>query len=105
MKDVVRALAINPNTVQKAYRELELRGLSAGKPGAGTFIIRSLSGESLNEHAGLRQQLTRWLEAAGAAGLDRLEAEALFALTTHHFYSELPSGELAEERGNERVKL
>ena len=38
VKEVVSSLAINPNTVLKAYRELEHRGLAAGRPGQGTFV-------------------------------------------------------------------
>ena len=38
VKDVVGSLAINPNTVLKAYRELEHRGIAAGRPGQGTFV-------------------------------------------------------------------
>ena len=40
-------LAINPNTVLKAYRELEIEGLAEGRPGVGTFITRTLAGPSL----------------------------------------------------------
>src|SRR5262249_61276907 len=44
VKDVVESLAINPNTVLKAYRELEHRGLAAGRPGLGTFVLAALGG-------------------------------------------------------------
>ena len=44
VRDVARELAINPNTVLKAYRELELEGLVDGRPGQGTFVLRSLAG-------------------------------------------------------------
>ena len=47
VKEVVAAVAINPNTVLKAYRELEHDGLAEGRPGVGTFITRSLAGSSL----------------------------------------------------------
>jgi GntR family transcriptional regulator len=42
VKDAVQSLAINPNTVLKAYRELEHRGLAVGRPGQGTFIDGTL---------------------------------------------------------------
>src|SRR5580700_6768176 len=43
VRDVVASLAINPNTVLKAYRNLELKGLAAGRPGQGTFVLATLS--------------------------------------------------------------
>src|ERR671912_2087224 len=60
VKEVVARLAINPNTVLKAYRELEHEGLVAARPGIGTFVTRSLVGASLAAHAPLRRDLERW---------------------------------------------
>lgn len=81
VKDVVASLAINPNTVLKAYRELEHEGLVAARPGVGTFVTRSLAGASLAAHAPLRRDLQRWLTKARAAGLDDESIEALFTTT------------------------
>ncbi len=78
VKEVVGHLAINPNTVLKAYRELEHEGLVSARPGVGTFIIRTLSDESLPAHAPLRRELQRWLVKARRAGLDDESIEALF---------------------------
>jgi GntR family transcriptional regulator len=78
VKDVVARLAINPNTVLKAYRELEHDGLVAARPGIGTFVTRTLSDESLAAHAGLRRELLRWFANARRAGLDEESIEALF---------------------------
>jgi GntR family transcriptional regulator len=78
VKEVVAALAINPNTVLKAYKELEHLGLVAARPGVGTFVIRTLSGDSLAAHGPLRHDLKRWLEKARHAGLDEESIEALF---------------------------
>jgi GntR family transcriptional regulator len=78
VKDVVGSLAINPNTVLKAYRELEYQGLVAARPGVGTFITQTLSDESLKAHAALRRALSRWLARARSAGLDDESIEALF---------------------------
>ena len=47
VKDVAAGLAINPNTVLKAYRELEYEGLVAARPGIGTFVTGTLDGLSL----------------------------------------------------------
>src|SRR5258708_9291242 len=47
VKEVVARLAINPNTVLKAYRQLEYEGLAAARPGIGTFVTATLNGGSL----------------------------------------------------------
>jgi GntR family transcriptional regulator len=81
IKDVVAGLAINPNTVLKAYRELEYEGLVAARPGIGTFVTGTLDGGPLAAHRPLRRDLQRWLAAARRAGLDDESIEALFAST------------------------
>jgi|ERR1022692_1927901 GntR family transcriptional regulator len=81
VKDVVARLAINPNTVLKAYRELEYEGLAAARPGVGTFVTGTLSDASLAAHGPLRQDLLRWLARARRAGLDDESIEALFQNT------------------------
>src|SRR5579863_2799452 len=78
VKDVVERLAINPNTVLKAYKELEHSGLVAARPGVGTFVIKTLSDASLAAHGPLRQDLNRWFAKARRAGLDDESIEALF---------------------------
>jgi GntR family transcriptional regulator len=78
VKEVVAATAINPNTVLKAYRELEHEGLAEGRPGVGTFVTRSLAGSSLAAHRALRKELDRWLAKARTAGLDDDSIVALF---------------------------
>ena len=78
VKEVVASLAINPNTVLKAYKELEHLGLVAARPGIGTFVTRTLSDDSLAAHGPLRQDLQRWLAKARRAGLDEESIEALF---------------------------
>jgi GntR family transcriptional regulator len=81
VKEVVAQVAINPNTVLKAYRELEHEGLAAGRPGLGTFITRSLVDSSLGAHKALRADLGRWLAKARRAGLDDDSIAALFEST------------------------
>ena len=78
VKDVVSQLAINPNTVLKAYKELEYAGLVSARPGVGTFVTKSLSDDSLPAHGRLRQELVRWFDKARRAGLDDESIEALF---------------------------
>lgn len=81
VKDVVARLAINPNTVLKAYRQLEYEGLAAARPGVGTFVTATLNGDSLAAHAPLRRDLQRWFTKARRAGLDDESIEALFQST------------------------
>ena len=78
VREVAESLAINPNTVLKAYRELEHDGLVEGRPGQGTFVLRSLAGPSLASQVELRQELLAWLGRAQAAGLDTEDVVALF---------------------------
>jgi GntR family transcriptional regulator len=78
VKEVVSTVAINPNTVLKAYRELEHEGLVAARPGVGTFVTKTLTDPSLAAHGPLRQDLQRWLAKARRAGLDEESIEALF---------------------------
>ncbi|MGH3648567.1 MAG: GntR family transcriptional regulator [Micromonosporaceae bacterium] len=81
VKDVVAKIAINPNTVLKAYRELEYEGLVTPRPGVGTFVTRTLTDKSLAAHGALREELRGWLARARAAGLDAESIEALFVTT------------------------
>jgi GntR family transcriptional regulator len=78
VKEVVGQLAINPNTVLKAYRELEHEGLVSARPGVGTFVTGTLGGQSLAAQGPLRQALQRWITKARRAGLDDESIEALF---------------------------
>ena len=86
VRDVVAALVINPNTVLKAYKELETKGLAVGRPGQGTFIQATLSQVALPELAGLRKALLGWLAAADAAGLDEDGMVALFTSALRDFH-------------------
>lgn len=79
VRDVVAKLAINPNTVSKAYRELETKGLAVGRPGQGTFIAATLKQVALPELTELRRSLVSWVESADAAGLDDDAMTALVA--------------------------
>jgi GntR family transcriptional regulator len=81
VREVAGSLAINPNTVLKAYRELEIEGLAEGRPGVGTFITRTLAGPSLASQADLREDLAAWLRKAEAAGLARDDITALIDTT------------------------
>lgn len=81
-REVVESLAINPNTVLKAYRELEREGLVEGRPGMGTFVREGVAGPTLADHTRLRRGLEAWVREARAAGLDEEDLRALFAVVT-----------------------
>jgi GntR family transcriptional regulator len=85
IRDVVAALVINPNTVLKAYRELEHKGLVAGRPGQGTFVQATLDQVTLPELAALRRSLLGWLATAQAAGLDEDGIVALVSSALRDF--------------------
>jgi GntR family transcriptional regulator len=85
VKDVVEGLAINPNTVLKAYRELEHRGLAVGRPGQGTFIDGTLRHAGIAEQNALRAGLKAWLQSADEAGLDEDGIAALFTSALRDF--------------------
>jgi GntR family transcriptional regulator len=88
VKEVVAKVAINPNTVSKAYRELVHFGLAAAKPGVGTFITRSLGQASLAEHGPLQDELRVWLARARAAGLTGPGIEAMIQNTVRESVEE-----------------
>jgi len=79
IKDVVASLSINPNTVLKAYRDLEQKGLIGARPGLGTFVEAAPETVGLTELTALRRNLvTGWLREAAATGLDEDGIVALF---------------------------
>src|SRR5215467_9721171 len=86
VRDVVSSLAINPNTVLKAYRDLEIKGLAVGRPGQGTFIQATLRQVALPELTALRRSLSGWLTTADGAGLDEDGIVALFTSALRDFY-------------------
>jgi GntR family transcriptional regulator len=81
VREVVAHLAINPNTVAKAYRDLEREGLVVARQGRGTFVASTLAAPSLEHHDALRRELEAWLEAAARAGLDEESIRALVSQT------------------------
>jgi GntR family transcriptional regulator len=79
VKDVAGDLAINPNTVVKAYRQLEHESLAGGRPGQGTFITATSSPARPEAQQALRASLEDWLRAAEEAGLSDEAVTALIA--------------------------
>ena len=87
VKDVTSSLAINADTVLKAYRELEHKGIAEGRPGLGTFIVAAPAAPEPGELAGLRRSLGRWLRDAAATGLDERAMAALFEMSLRDFHA------------------
>jgi GntR family transcriptional regulator len=81
VREVVAVLAINPNTVAKAYRDLEREGLVVARQGRGTFVASTLAPASLRHHDQLRAEFERWLAQAETAGLDDESIRALISAT------------------------
>jgi GntR family transcriptional regulator len=87
-QQVVAKLAINPNTVLKAYRDLEREGLVRARPGMGTFVTRSLPGTDPITLNRFLATLTDWLGSARAAGLGPDDIEAIYRTAVRNFFAE-----------------
>jgi len=83
VKEVVAHVAINPNTVFKAYRELEMLGLVEGRTGSGTFVKQRPEGPSPEVQEALSKDLESWVAKARKAGLDDEAVEALLRVALH----------------------
>jgi GntR family transcriptional regulator len=81
VREVVGATAINPNTVLKAYRDLEREGLVEARAGHGTFVRSVPPGPSPGTHARLARGLATWVREARAAGLEDEAIESLLRAT------------------------
>lgn len=77
VKEVVETVAINPNTVLRAYRELERDGLVQGRAGQGTFVLARPPGPPPGTHTRLARSLGEWVAEAREAGLDDEAIEQL----------------------------
>jgi GntR family transcriptional regulator len=87
-QQVVAKLAINPNTVLKAYRDLEREGLVQPRLGMGTFVTRSLPGTDPSTLNQFLATLTDWLESARAAGLGPDDIEAIYRTAIRNYFAE-----------------
>jgi GntR family transcriptional regulator len=87
-QQVVEKLAINPNTVLKAYRDLEREGLVRARPGQGTFVVGSLAGPDPATRARFLSEMATWLRAARGAGLGPDDIDAIYHLAVRSSFSE-----------------
>jgi GntR family transcriptional regulator len=81
VREVVTAVAVNPNTVLKAYRDLEREGLVEARAGQGTFVRARPPGPPPGTHSRLGRSLARWVREAREAGLDEESMESLLRVT------------------------
>ena len=88
VKEVVAELAINPNTVLKAYRDLERQGLVRARPGLGTFIVGTLPRTDPSAQAKFRRSMSAWIRSARDAGLGPDEIEAIYRTSLRDCFSE-----------------
>jgi GntR family transcriptional regulator len=88
VKELAGDLAINPNTVVKAYRQLEHEGLAGGRPGQGTFITATLAPPLPAASGSLRASLEEWFRSAEEAGLSQEAVTALIAVVRHEMRRE-----------------
>ena len=87
-QQVVASLAINPNTVLKAYRDLERAGLVRARPGLGTFIVGRMPRTDPQAQGRFRRSMTDWLRKARAAGLTADEIEAIYRTSLRDCFAE-----------------
>ena len=103
IREVTAGLAVNPDTVQKAYRELETRGIAEGRRGRGTFVVAVPDLPNLKEIARLRQRLADWLADARAAGLSEDLTAALFSAASRDRNGAIRLGQaIADDRSAAR---
>jgi GntR family transcriptional regulator len=81
VKEVVAEVAVNPNTVMKAYWHLEHEGLVEGRQGVGTFVARRPAGPPPQTQQRLARSLERWVQRARDEGLDDESIESLLRTT------------------------
>lgn len=88
VREVVAQLAINPNTVLKAYRQLESSGLTQGRPGIGTFVRSDVVDAAAKPYPLLHRSLLKWIARARNEGLDTDQIQSLFTATLHESRAE-----------------
>ena len=87
-QQVVASLAINPNTVLKAYRDLEREGLVRARPGQGTFVVGTLPRTDPAIQARFQASMSEWLSSARTAGLGPDDIEAIYHTAFRNAFSE-----------------
>jgi GntR family transcriptional regulator len=85
VRDVVTQITINPNTVHRAYRELEHQGIAEGRAGLGTFITSRLRvAPNVSERESAEQALRDWVADARRIGLEEETMSELMRAALRH---------------------
>jgi GntR family transcriptional regulator len=87
-QQVVASLAINPNTVLKAYRDLEREGLVRARPGMGTFVVGHVQRSDVATQVRFRKSMASWLRSARSSGLSAEEIEAIYRTAVRDYREE-----------------
>jgi GntR family transcriptional regulator len=87
-QQVVARLAINPNTVLKAYRDLEREGLVRPRPGQGTFVVGTLPRKDPAAQARYLASMSEWIRKARGAGLGPDDIEAIYRTAFRNCFAE-----------------
>jgi GntR family transcriptional regulator len=87
-QQVVVKLAINPNTVLKAYRDLEREGLVQGRPGQGTFVTGTMTGTDRAVQARFLADMTHLFRSARSAGLGPDDIETIYRAAFRDCFAE-----------------
>ena len=75
VRELATALAINPNTIQRAYRELEAEGWIASVPGKGSFVC-GMTGDNQSQEQALLDSFDKAAAALQALGMTTEELMA-----------------------------
>ena len=90
VKQLALDLTVNPNTIARAYRELEREGVIATSVGRGSFVRSDDSDASPRVAAEIgREALDVALREAKSVGLGRDEVRALFEASLQRWFSDL----------------
>ena len=78
VRELASQLAINPNTIQRAYSELESEGYAASVPGKGSFAVRRERAEDDARRLALTETLRETLRELRALGMTTAELDAIY---------------------------
>src|SRR5271155_795997 len=99
VRQVAVDLEINPNTVMRAYREMEIRGILETQQGTGTFVAQQkIERDAVERSRGLEQLVEEFTARAGAGGFN-LE-ELMMALRDR--LDESKQGRASKPKGDKR---
>jgi len=82
-------LGINPNTIQKAYREMEQEGLIDSRPGRGSFVTSAIDEQRRKQQQTQLSILEREIRRAKEMGISRNQLQYL----ADHLYPETGGSE------------